>query len=231
VSDPGRWESETLASQAGGVSKLPLLTGAGVGVVVAIGLAFLFWPASEGRIVFQLDPPDAEVAVLLPEARRILAGSAAGATTVLESGRHRAEVSAPGYETAAVEFEVVGGELRNVAVALEPLLGSVVFEIEPDEARVQVTALEGGDPRELPLVEGRWQGNLEIGEYVARISASGYHEESIPFAVSAEEPALLPVTLRAAGRSAAPRARDPVVVPAPRYYGPRYYGPRYYGPR
>jgi hypothetical protein len=190
----------------------------------------LLWPASEGRVVFELDPPDAEVAIRRPDGQHVLPRDAAAATAVLEAGSHRAEVTADGYEPASVDFEVAGGELQTVRVALEPAVGAVEFAVEPTDALLEISPASGGTARALPLVDGRWTGELDLGDYVAHVTAPGHHEETLAFAVLAGEPTLLPISLRAVARSSTRPTRETVVVPAPGYRGPGYYGPRYYGP-
>jgi len=227
VSQGQQWESETVAPPPGAGSKLPLVGGIGVGIALAAALAFAMWPASEGRVVFELEPGDAEVAVLQSDGPQVLPGGAAAVTAVLEAGSHRAEITADGYEPAMVDFEVVGGELATVSVALEVASGAVEFAIEPAGAFLEITPAAGGDPRALPLVEGRWEGELELGDYVAHVSAKGHHDEKVAFAVTEGDPTLLPVSLRPVARSS---RGGTVVVPTPGYRGPGYYGPRYYGP-
>ena len=230
-------------SREGGSLRLPLVLGTGLGAVVGgIVLLLLVRPAREGHVAFEVKPPEAEVAVLLPEGRRMLSGGADGVTTVLAAGPYRAEVSAPGFVMRPVEFEVIGGELRTVAVELAPAVGSIAFEVEPARARLQVVQHEGGEARELPLVDGRWKGELKVGAWVARVTADGFVEESIPFEVSTAEPTSLPISLHAVARArrSTPETvhetlHETVMVPAPvpvppPYYGPGYYGPRFYGP-
>jgi hypothetical protein len=223
-------DSQPKSVTSGPASRTPALAGAGAALALAIALGVGCWSPREGRVAFEVKPPAAEVAVLLPEGGRLVLSGPAGAPTVLQAGTHRAEVSAPGFETQAVEFEVVGGKTKSVSVALARARGAVAFEIEPARAELVVTPSEGGEARALPLVEGRWKGELETGEYVARVTASGFDEKSVPFVVSQGEPTLLPITLRGLG-AGAPRGGTVVVpAPAPRYYGPGYYGPGYYGP-
>jgi len=226
VSNGQQPRSEAIASAAPVASKIPLLGGAGAGVVLAAGLAFFFWPASEGRVVFDLEPDHAEVTLLEKDGPRVLTPGATAVTAVLEAGSHRAEVTAEGYVPAAIDFEIVGGELHHVAVTLEVAVEAVEFAIEPPSAVLEITPASGGDPQVLPLEDGRWRGDLALGDYVAHVTAQGHHEETIPFAVLAGKPTLLPVSLRAVARS----RRGTVIVPTPGYRGPGYYGPRYYGP-
>ena len=202
MSEPRDSQVESVAS--GPASRMPMLAGAGAALALAIALAVGCWASREGRVAFEVEPPGAEVAVLLPEGGRLVLSGPAGATTVLKAGTHRAEVSAPGFETQSVEFEVVAGEPNTVSVALARARGAVAFEIEPARAELAVTPSAGGQARALPLVDGRWQGELETGEYVARVTASGFDEKSVPFVVSREEPTLLPITLRGVARASAP---------------------------
>lgn len=218
------WKDETVAPPA---SKIPLLSGAAAGLVLAVGLAVFLWPASEGRVVFELEPSDAEVVVLHQDGERVLPRSATAVTAVLEAGSHRAEITADGFEPAVVDFEIVGGELHTVSVILAASAGAVEFAIEPTDALLEITPAAGGDARALPLVDGHWQGELEVGDYIAHVSASGHQEETVVFAVTAAEPTLLPISLRSIAR----HTRDTVVVPAPGWRGPGYRGPGYYGPR
>jgi len=214
-------------SGAGPPSRVPLFAGAAVGVALAAGLLFFFWPASEGRVVFELEPEHAEVSLLREDGALLLARGETALSAVLESGTHRAAISAEGYEPAEVEFEIVGGELQTVTVVLEVAVESVEFAIEPTDAVLKITPAAGGDPQALPLeADGHWRGELEVGEYVATVTARGHHDETFEFAVISGEPTLLPVSLKAATRSRG----GTVVVPVPGYRGPGYYGPRYYGP-
>ena len=228
------WRNQTVAPQRASGPPLPLLAGAGAGLALALTLAFFFWPASEGRVVFQLEPAHAEVALLLSDGKRILAPSDAAVTAVLDAGSHEAEVTAQGYEPAQVRFEIVGGELETVPVRLEPAFGTIDLAIEPSAASVEVVPATGGSPLPVVLVDGRWRSELEPGEYVATVRADGHHDASVKFEIIAGEPTLLPVSLQPVARTRTRHTRDTVVVPAPvpgpRYYGPRYYGPRYYGP-
>jgi hypothetical protein len=224
--------------------RAPLWIAVGAGAIAGIAITYLLLPPPEGRVAFALDPPHAEVALLVPEGRRALAPGPGGATSVLAAGAHRAEVSAPGFKTRAVNFEVAAGELRAVDVRLAPAVGLVRFEGLPGRARLEVIAHSGGEAIELPLVDGGWSGELGVGAWVARASAPGYQEESVPFEVGEAEPTQLPIRLRAVARTSR-RAPEPAVqheaavvpapvpvpvpVPAP-YWAPGYYGPRF-GPR
>jgi hypothetical protein len=223
----GSLSNDQGTSGVGPPSRVPLFAGAAVGVALAAGLAFFFWPASEGRVVFELEPEHAEVSLLREDGALLLARGETALSAVLESGTRRAAISAEGYEPAEVEFEIAGGELQTVTVVLQVAVESVEFAIEPTDAVLKITPATGGDPQALPLeADGRWRGELEVGEYVATVTARGHHDETFEFAVISGEPTLLPVSLKAATRSGG----GTVVVPVPGYRGPGYYGPRYYGP-
>jgi hypothetical protein len=102
MSEPQEPRSMSVTLRGGRASRMPLLVGAGVGLALAIGLGVWLWPAREGRIVFEVEPVEAEVAVLLPEGGRLVLSGPDGAAAVLRVGRHRAEVSAPGFVTRSL---------------------------------------------------------------------------------------------------------------------------------
>jgi hypothetical protein len=243
-----RWEPGPATPRVEGSTRAPLWIAAGVGALAGVAVTWLLMPPPAGRVAFALEPPHAEVALLAAEGRRPLAGGPGGVTSVLGAGPHRAEVSAPGFASQTVEFEVASGELRKLEVRLAPALGRVSFESLPERARLEVIAQAGGEPLELPLVEGAWSGELEVGAWVARASAPGYQEQSVSFEVVETPPTRLEIRLRAIPRTArrAPASAPdpepemaheaavvpvPVPVPAPApYWAPGYYGPRF-GPR
>jgi hypothetical protein len=230
-------ESETVAPGRSGTSRwrgrASIVGGTAAGIALLAALAFLVWPKTPGQVVFRVQPEDASVWLYGDQGRYQLEPAAGSPTATLPAGAHRAEVEREGYTSRELELEVEGGETHTIDVMLERAVGTVVFEVEPTTAEVEFVSTEEVSPAQnLPLAAGRWQGELEVGSYLARIDAPGYYEESEPFEVREGEPTAVAVSLRPIPRaSTATRGRTVVVpAPVPGYYGPRpFYAP--YGPR
>lgn len=218
-------ESEAIAPGGSGGSwwrgRAPIIAGAAGGIAVLAALAFLAWPGTPGQVVFSVQPDDASVWLFEDEERYQLEPEDGALAATLPSGNHRAEVEREGYRSHQLEFEVEGGETRTVEVVLEPAVGTVLFVVEPSTAVVElVSTEEESEAQSLPLAAGRWQGELQVGSYVASVDAPGYYQENEAFEVREGEATAVAVSLRPVPQ-AGTRERT-VVVPG--YYGP---GPIY----
>jgi hypothetical protein len=239
------WESEAVApGQSGGSrrrDRASLLAGAVRGVALVAALVCLACSERQGHVVFRVQPEDASVWLYRGQERHQLEPVTGSLTATLPAGAHRAEVEREGYTSRELELDVKGGEIRVIDVILERAVGTVIFAVEPQTARVEFVSSEETSPAQnVPLTEGRWEGELEVGSYVARVDASGYHGESEPFEVRAGEPTVVAVSLRAIPPASSRGGARTVVVPAPvpvpgygRIYAPGppvVRGPRLPGP-
>lgn len=231
------WESEAAAPGKSGAirrrGRASILGGAASGFALVAVLAFLACSESQGEVVFRVQPEDASVWLYGGQERYQLEPADGSLTATLPAGAHRAEVEREGYTSRELDLVLEGGETHTIDVVLERAVGTVVFAVEPTTARVEFVSAEEASPaKNVPLAAGRWEGELEVGSYVARVDASGYHEESESFEVREGEPTVVAVSLRPIPRASSSRGDRTVVVPAPvpGYYGPgRIYAP--YGPR
>jgi hypothetical protein len=100
-------------------------------------------------------PDDASVRLFEDEERYQLEPEDGALAATLPSGNRRAEVEREGYRSHQLEFEVEGGETRTVEVVLEPAVGTVLFEVEPSTAEVElVSAEEESEAQSLPRAAG-----------------------------------------------------------------------------
>jgi len=191
-------------------------------------LALLACSERQGQVVFRVQPEDASVWLHEDQERHQLEPVAGSLTATLPAGAHRAEVEREGYASREIELEVEGGETRTIEVVLERAVGTVVFAVEPTTAVVEFVSSEETSPAQnVPLTEGRWEGEIEVGSYIARVNASGYHGKSEPFEVREGEPTVVAVSLRGLPHVSSGGGRTVVVpAPVPGYYGPgRVYAP------
>lgn len=110
----------------------------------ALNLPLIKLLPADGNVQLSSQPPNA--AVTLDGAYR---GQTPLALTLAPGKAHSLSLSAPGHRPAQREVQVGAEGTQDVLVKLEPILGSVVLDIEPADAQVSVDGrvLEAGTRR------------------------------------------------------------------------------------
>lgn len=145
-------------------------------------------PNLTGTLKITTDPPDARVYL---NGIRVYQNE-----LVLDQGSYTIEVKRDGYEPATEEIKVIREQEANRTVTLKRDSGSLLFVIEPMEARV---ALTQGEAFNETWTGGIRKDGLPVGKYQISATLTGYKPATDIIEIQKDETTVVSFKLEAAG--------------------------------